>query len=109
MKMKLLRGYFRAKGLLEDFAKEERGGAEIIAIILIIVVVIGLAAFFRDGTRKLLRTSWRESRARREAFRADSYGTLQNYPYTAKMRCTDSAPKKRKEWRNERHFAGKVE
>ena len=37
MKMKLLRGYFRAKGLLEDFAKEERGGAEIIAIILIIV------------------------------------------------------------------------
>lgn len=37
------------------------------------------------------------------------YGTLQNYPYTAKMRCTDSAPKKRKEWRNERHFAGKVE
>lgn len=36
MKMKLLRGYFRAKGLLEDFAKEERGGAEIIAIILII-------------------------------------------------------------------------
>ena len=71
MKMKLLRGYFRAKGLLEDFAKE--------------------------------------SRARREAFRADSYGTLQNYPYTAKMRCTDSAPKKQKEWRNERHFAGKVE
>ena len=26
MKMKLLRGYFRAKGLLEDFAKEERAG-----------------------------------------------------------------------------------
>ena len=26
MKMKLLRGYFRAKGLLEDFAKEERCG-----------------------------------------------------------------------------------
>ena len=54
MKMKLLRGYFRAKGLLEDFAKEERGGAEIIAIILIIVVVIGLAAFFRDGIKEVV-------------------------------------------------------
>ena len=50
MKMKLLRGYFRAKGLLEDFAKEERGGA----IILIIVVVIGLAAFFRDGIKEVV-------------------------------------------------------
>ena len=49
MKMKLLRGYFRAKGLLEDFAKEERGGAEIIAIIL-----IGLAAFFRDGIKEVV-------------------------------------------------------
>ena len=47
MKMKLLRGYFRAKGLLEDFAK-------IIAIILIIVVVIGLAAFFRDGIKEVV-------------------------------------------------------
>lgn len=54
MKMKLLRGYFHAKGLLEDFAKEERGGAEIIAIILIIVVVIGLAAFFRDGIKEVV-------------------------------------------------------
>lgn len=54
MKMKLLRGYFRAKGLREDFAKEERGGAEIIAIILIIVVVIGLAAFFRDGIKEVV-------------------------------------------------------
>ena len=54
MKMKLLRGYFRAKGLLEDFAKEERGGAEIIAIILIIVVVIGLAALFRDGIKEVV-------------------------------------------------------
>ena len=54
MKMKLLRGYFRAKGLLEDFAKEERGGAEIIAIILIIVVVIGLTAFFRDGIKEVV-------------------------------------------------------
>ena len=54
MKMKLLRGYFRAKGLLEDFAKEERGGAEIIAIILIIVVVIGLAAFSRDGIKEVV-------------------------------------------------------
>lgn len=54
MKMKLLRGYFRAKGLLEDFAKEERGGVEIIAIILIIVVVIGLAAFFRDGIKEVV-------------------------------------------------------
>jgi len=45
MKMKLLRGYFRAKGLL---------GAEIIAIILIIVVVIGLAAFFRDGIKEVV-------------------------------------------------------
>lgn len=40
MKMKLLRGYFRAKGLLEDFAKEERGAADIIAIILIIVGIL---------------------------------------------------------------------
>ena len=54
MKMKLLRGYFRAKGLLEDFAKEERGAADIIAIILIIVVVIGLAAFFRDGIKEVV-------------------------------------------------------
>ena len=54
MKMELMRGYFRAKGLLEDFAKEERGGAEIIAIILIIVVVIGLAAFFRDGIKEVV-------------------------------------------------------
>ena len=54
MNMKVLRGYFRAKGLLEDFAKEERGGAEIIAIILIIVVVIGLAAFFRDGIKEVV-------------------------------------------------------
>ena len=53
-KMKLLRGYFRAKGLLEDFAKEERGGAEIIAIILIIVVVIGLAALFRDEIKEVV-------------------------------------------------------
>ena len=52
--MKLLRGYFRAKGLLEDFAKEERGGAEIIAIILIIVVVIGLAALFRDEIKEVV-------------------------------------------------------
>lgn len=54
MKMKLLRGYFRAKSLLEDFAKEERGGAEIIAIILIIVVVIGLAALFRDEIKEVV-------------------------------------------------------
>ena len=54
MKMKLLRGYFRAKGLLEDFAKEERGGAEIIAIILIIAVVIGLAALFRDEIKEVV-------------------------------------------------------
>lgn len=54
MKMKLLRGYFRAKGLLEDFAKEERGAADIIAIILIIVVVIGLATFFRDGIKEVV-------------------------------------------------------
>ena len=54
LKMKLLRGYFRAKGLLEDFAKEERGGAEIIAIILIIVVVIGLAALFRDEIKEVV-------------------------------------------------------
>ena len=54
MNMKLLRGYFRAKGLLEDFAKEERGGAEIIAIILIIVVVIGLAALFRDEIKEVV-------------------------------------------------------
>lgn len=54
MKMKLLRGYFRAKGLLEDFAKEERGEANIIAIILIIVVVIGLAALFRDGIKEVV-------------------------------------------------------
>ena len=54
MKMTLLRGYFRAKGLLEDFAKEERGGAEIIAIILIIVVVIGLAALFRDEIKEVV-------------------------------------------------------
>ena len=40
MKMKLLRGYFHAKCLLEDFAKEEIGEANIIAIILIIVVVV---------------------------------------------------------------------
>lgn len=46
MKMKLLRGYFRAKGLLEDFAKEERGAADIIAIILIIAVVVTLAGIF---------------------------------------------------------------
>ena len=49
MKMKLLRGYFRAKGLLEDFAKEERGGAEIIAIILIIVGI--LTTYYRVGIR----------------------------------------------------------
>lgn len=54
MKMKLLRGYFRAKGLLEDFAKEERGEANIIAIILIIVVVIGLAALFRDEIKEVV-------------------------------------------------------
>lgn len=54
MKMKLLRGYFRAKGLLEDFAKEERGEANIIAIILIIVVVIGLAAIFREGITEVV-------------------------------------------------------
>ena len=98
MKMKLLRGYFRAKGLLEDFAKEERGGAEIIAIILIIVVVIGLAAFFRDGIKEVVTNLM-------ERIKGEAGG----FPYTAKMRCTDSAPKKRKEWRNERHFAGKVE
>ena len=33
----------------------------------------------------MLRTSWRESRARREAFRADSYGTLQNYPFSSSI------------------------
>ena len=44
MKMKLLRGYFRAKGLLEDFAKEERGGAEIIAIILMIATLLVIKA-----------------------------------------------------------------
>ena len=44
MKMKLLRGYFRAKGLLEDFAKEERGGAEIIAIILMVVTLLVIKA-----------------------------------------------------------------
>ena len=44
MKMKLLRGYFRAKGLLEDFAKEERGGAEIIAIILMVATLLVIKA-----------------------------------------------------------------
>lgn len=54
MKMKLLRGYFRAKGLLEDFAKEERGAADIIAIILIIVVVVALAGIFREKITEIV-------------------------------------------------------
>ena len=54
MKMKLLRGYFRAKGLLEDFAKEERGEANIIAIILIIVVVVALVGIFRTQLTEIV-------------------------------------------------------
>ena len=54
MKMKLLRGYFRAKGLLEDFAKEERGAADIIAIILIIAVVVTLAGIFRKQITEIV-------------------------------------------------------
>lgn len=54
MKMKLLRGYFRAKGLLEDFAKEERGEGNIIAIILIIVVVVALVGIFRTQLTEIV-------------------------------------------------------
>ena len=54
MKMKLLRGYFRAKGLLEDFAKAERGAADIIAIILIIAVVVTLAGIFRKQITEIV-------------------------------------------------------
>ena len=100
MKMKLLRGYFRAKGLLEDFAKEERGAADIIAIILIIAVVVTLAGIFRKQITEIVESLMDRIKGEKSMY---------IYPYTAEMRCTDSAPKKRKEWRNERHFAGKVE
>lgn len=56
MKMKLLRGYFRAKGLLEDFAKEERGAADIIAIILIIAVVVTLAGIFGKEITEIVKS-----------------------------------------------------
>ena len=44
----------RIHNFWEDFKTEEKGAAEIVAIILIIVVVIGLAVIFKDQIELLL-------------------------------------------------------
>ena len=44
----------RIHNFWEDFKTEEKGAAEIVAIILIIVVVIGLAVIFKDKIELLL-------------------------------------------------------
>lgn len=38
----------RMKNFWEDFCSEEKGAAEIVAIILVIVVIIALAVIFRE-------------------------------------------------------------
>lgn len=38
----------RMRNFMEDFRQEEKGAAEIVAIILVIVVIVALAAIFKD-------------------------------------------------------------
>ena len=51
MREKIIAGYLRRKlaccRVLEDFAKEEKGASDIVAIMLVIVILIAVAAVFR--------------------------------------------------------------
>ncbi|MBR5508467.1 MAG: hypothetical protein IKV59_00270 [Lachnospiraceae bacterium] len=52
MREALIAGYLRRKlacmEALEQFAKEERGASDIVAILLVVVILIGVASVFGD-------------------------------------------------------------
>ena len=51
MRERIIAGYLRRRlaceRALEDFAKEEKGASDIVAIMLVIVILIAVAAVFR--------------------------------------------------------------
>ena len=51
MRERMIAGYLRRKlvcrNALENFAKEEKGASDIVAIMLVIVILIAVAAVFR--------------------------------------------------------------
>ena len=55
MKNWLMKGYIRAKSMLDSFLREDKGEASIIAIILIIIiVVIALVGIFKTQLTQIV-------------------------------------------------------
>lgn len=48
----------RLQNFWEDFKSEEKGAAEIVAIILIIVIVIALVAIFKDRIKTVIENTF---------------------------------------------------
>ena len=46
----------KMKNFLEDFAEEEKGAADIVAIIMVIVVVIAVAVVFKDNLERAMQS-----------------------------------------------------
>ena len=49
---------FSAKTNMKRFAREEKGGAEIIATIILVAIVVLLALFFREQIGNLVSSIW---------------------------------------------------
>ena len=45
----------KMKNFLEDFAEEEKGAADIVAIIMVIVVVIAVAGVFKEQLERVIK------------------------------------------------------
>ena len=46
------------KNFLEDFAEEEKGAADIVAIIMVIVVVIAVAGVFKEQLERVIKATF---------------------------------------------------
>lgn len=58
----------------DAFLKEERGGAEILAVIILVAIVVLLAVFFREQLGELVSEIWNSISGKTEKISAD-FGT----------------------------------
>ena len=47
MRGKIMNAYFTGKKAVKNFLKEEKGAADIVAILVVIIIIIAVAAIFR--------------------------------------------------------------
>ena len=48
----------KMKNFVEDFAEEEKGAADIVAIIMVIVVVIAVAVVFKEQLERVIKATF---------------------------------------------------